>query len=191
MNNFMQSKYMIRRKVLRLFGAAFHIYDMQGGLQFYVNQKGFKLKEDIRIYSSEAMSEELLLISARNAIDFSATYDVYDSKEGIKLGSLQRKGFKSMLKDEWVIQDANDNVIGKIEEDSMALALIRRILTNLIPQTFIGTISGMKVFSFSQKFNPFIQKIDLDFSSDINNMLDRKMGIATAVLICSIEGRQQ
>jgi len=184
-------KYLLRRKILRLFGAAFHIYNEQGELQFYVNQKGFKLKEDIRVFTSEDMTEEIILISARNAIDFSATYDVMDSTTGERLGSLKRKGFKSMLKDEWIIQDINDNSIGDIKEDSMVLALVRRILTNLVPQTFIGSVKEAKVFSLKQNFNPFVQKMSLDFSYDTNHLLDKKLGIAAAILICAIEGKQQ
>ncbi len=43
--------YTIRRKVLKIFGAAFHIYDPHGNLAGYCKQKAFKLKEDIRIYT--------------------------------------------------------------------------------------------------------------------------------------------
>ncbi|ADL51151.1 hypothetical protein [Clostridium cellulovorans] len=182
--------YMIRRKVLRFVGASFHIYNPDGELQFYVNQKGFKLKEDIKIYTGEDMLEELIFIRARSVIDISAIYDVYDSITGEKIGALKRKGLKSILKDEWLILDCNDNEVGNIQEDSTALAIVRRFLTNLVPQAFIGTLQGQMVFEFRQKFNPFIQKIDIDFSLDKNKILDRRLAIATSVLLCAIEGRQ-
>lgn len=182
--------YMIRRKVLRFIGASFHIYNPAGELQFYVNKKGFKLKEDIKIYTGEDMTEELIAIKARNVMDISATYDVYDSKTEEKVGALRRKGLKSILKDEWLILDANDNEVGNIKEDSTALAMVRRFLTNLVPQSFIGTLQGELVFEFRQKFNPFISKIDLDFSLDKNKIFDRRLAIATSVLLCAIEGRQ-
>jgi len=182
--------YMIRRKVLKIIGASFHVYNPTGGLEFYVKQKGFKLKEDIRIYTSEDMTKEVISIQARNVIDFSAIYDVIDSATFEKVGSLRRKGLKSIFKDEWLILDCNDNEVGNIKEDSTALALVRRFLTNLIPQTFEGVLNFKKVFEFRQKFNPFIQKIDIDFSFDREKTLDRRLGIAAAVLLCSIEGRQ-
>jgi uncharacterized protein YxjI len=188
--DFTQTKYVIRKKFFKVLGASFHIVDEAGDLCFFVKQKAFKLKEDIRVYRDESLADELLLIQARKVIDFSAEYDVVDSHSGIRLGALKRKGFKSMLKDEWLIYDAENIEIGKICEDSMLMALLRRFLTGLIPQTFEGTIGGVDVFTFKQKFNPFVQRIVLDFSMDTANVLDRRMGIAAAVLLSAIEGRQ-
>jgi hypothetical protein len=187
---FSYNSYLIRRQVFKFLGAAFHIYNPQGGLEFYVKQKAFKLKEDIRVFTGEDMREEVLLIQARSAIDFSATYDVIDSLSGYRIGSLRRKGMKSIIKDEWMIFDPNENQIGLIEEDSTGLALVRRFLFNLIPQSFVGTIFGQPAFLFKQRFNPFVHKIELDFSVDTNNVLDRRLGIAAAVLLSAIEGRQ-
>jgi len=188
---FGQSRYVIRRKVFKLFGGAFHIYDEAGGLAFYSKMKAFKLKEDLRVFTDEDMREEVLSIKARNILDISATYDVTDPKTGQKLGALRRKGLKSMLRDEWLVLDARDQEVGLVQEDSMMLALVRRFLSNLVPQTFTGVMGGQPVLSFRQHFNPFVQRISLDFSMDRAGQLDRRMGIATAVLLCAIEGRQQ
>ncbi|ATB44207.1 hypothetical protein CYFUS_009694 [Cystobacter fuscus] len=188
---FGQSRYVIRRKFFKIFGDAFHIYDEAGQVLFYSKLKAFKLKEDIRVFTSEDMNEEVLTIKARNILDISATYDVTDAKTGEKLGALRRKGLKSILRDEWLILDARDQEVGLIQEDSMLLALVRRFLSNLVPQTFTARVSNEPVFSFRQHFNPFIQRISLDFGMDRSRRLDRRLGIATAVLLCAIEGRQQ
>ncbi len=188
---FGQKRYVIRRKFFKIFGGAFHIYDEAGGLAFYSKMKAFKLKEDLRIFTDEDMREEVLNIKARSIIDFGATYDVTDSKTGERLGALRRKGLKSMLRDEWLVLDARDQEVGLLQEDSLMLAMVRRLLTNLVPQTFSGTVGTTQVLSFRQHFNPFIQRISLDFSMDRLNQLDRRMGIAAAVLLCAIEGRQQ
>ncbi|WP_434384765.1 hypothetical protein [Melittangium boletus] len=188
---FGQKRYVIRRKFFKLFGGAFHIYDEAGGLAFYSKMKAFKLKEDLRIFTDEDLREEVLNIKARSIIDFGATYDITDSKTGERLGALRRKGLKSMLRDEWLVLDTRDQEVGLIQEDSLMLAMVRRLLTNLVPQTFSGTLGTTQVLSFRQHFNPFIQRISLDFSMDRLNQLDRRMGIAAAVLLCAIEGRQQ
>lgn len=188
---FGHSRYLIRRKFFKIFGGAFHIYDKAGNVVFYSKMKAFKLKEDLRLFTGEDMREEVLTIKARSILDFGATYDVTDSATGTRLGALRRKGFKSILRDEWLILDTNDQEVGKIEEDSLALALVRRFLTNLVPQTFTGTMGGVPVLSFRQHFNPFILKLALDYSQDTGGRLDRRMGIAAAVLLCAIEGRQQ
>lgn len=182
--------FLIRKKFFKVFGNEFHIYDREGNLVLYSKQKAFKLKEDIRLYESEDMKEELLYIQARQVIDFSASYDVYDRKSNTKIGALRRKGFKSIFKDEWLILDNSDNEIGSIKEDNMMLALIRRFLTNLIPQSYSVFIKDKEVAYFKQNFNPFILKLSLDFSKDTEKIFDRRLGIAAGILLCAIEGRQ-
>ena len=187
---FLHANYLVRRKVFKLFGAAFHIYDPSGRVVFYSKQKAFKLKEDIRVYTGEDMRTEVLTILARQIIDFSAAYDIFDPSNNSKVGAFRRKGMKSFFKDEWIIMDAEDRGIGLIKEDSVALALIRRFLTNLIPQKFHGVVNGNQVCLFKQNFNPFVMKINLDFSMDVSRLLDRRLGIAGAILLCAIEGKQ-
>jgi hypothetical protein len=190
-DRFEHQTYLVRRKIFKIFGGAFHIYDPSGQVALYSQLKAFKLKEDIRLYTGEDMQTEVLVISARQILDISATYDVVDPSTGEKVGALRRKGIKSIFKDEWLFLDAHDRELGFIKEDSTALALVRRFLTNLIPQKFHGEINGMPVCTFKQNFNPFVMKITVDFSQDINRVLDKRLGIAAAVLLCAIEGRQQ
>jgi uncharacterized protein YxjI len=185
--------YLIRRKILKLIGAAFHVFDPAGQVVLYANMKGFKLKEDIRLYTGEDMSTELLLIKARRMMDISSEYDVTDSTSGQKIGVLKRKGLKSIIKDEWLILDTADQPIGTIKEDNALLAVFRRFLPfgNLIPQEFEGEIRGTPVCAFKQNFNPFVGKITVDFSKDLNRQLDRRLGLAAAILLCAIEGKQE
>lgn len=188
---FSHTHYLVRKQFWKLFGGKFRIYTPTGELALFADMKAFRLREDIRLFSGEDMLREILSIKARQIIDFSAAYDICDSATGAKIGALKRKGFKSMLRDEWVIMDEVDNEIGMVQEDRMLLALIRRFLTNLVPQSFRGTVRGTPAFRFSQHFNPFILNMDLDFSEDTSNLLDRRIGIAAAVLLCAVEGREQ
>lgn len=76
-------------------------------------------------------------MKARNVLAIAATYDVTDPFFGVRVGALRRKGLKSILKDEWIILDAQDHEIGLIQEDSTVLALLRRfVLGRLRPQTY-------------------------------------------------------
>jgi uncharacterized protein YxjI len=188
---FAHSTYLLRRKVFTLVGASFHIYDPAGGLVLFSKMKAFKLKEDIRLYAEEEMTTEILVIKARRALDISSEYDVVDSTNGESVGVLKRKGLKSMIKDEWVIMNPNDEEIGLIQEDSLALALVRRLLTNLIPQKYRVTLGGTPVCTYKQNFNPFVHKLTVDFTPDALAAFDRRLGIAAAILLLAIEGRQQ
>ena len=189
---FQHQTYVIRRQFFKLFGGAFRVYDPSGQLAFYSQQKAFKLKEDIRIYADESQAEEVLSIRARSWLDFAAAYDVVDPLSGEKVGALKRKGFKSMVQDEWVIMDANDRDVGLVREDNALLALVRRFVpfAEFIPQNFLGSISGQPVCEFRQHFNPIIQKITLDFSPDVTGLLDRRLGLAAGILLVAIEERQ-
>ncbi len=192
-NCFSHDAYLIRQKFWKLFGAAFHIYDAQGNLVFYSKQKAFKLREDIRLYADESMRMELLTIQARNIIDFSASYDVTDPLTGEKVGALRRKGLRSLMRDQWLVLDPNDVEICVIEEDSLFKALVRRLIefaTIFMPQRYTGKVGDREVCRFRQNFNPFIKKVSLDFSADHDDLLDRRLGVAAAVLLCAIEGRQ-
>jgi len=185
--------YVIRRKVFKLLGAAFHVYDDAENLVMYSKQKAFKLKEDIRLYSDESMKVELLSISARSVIDFSAAYDVIDPLAKQKVGALRRKGWSSLMRDEWMLLDARDQQIGSIKEDSMLAALIRRFIdaaSLLMPQKFHAEMGGQQVCSFQQNFNPLVRRLTVDFTSDRNHQLDRRLGLAAAVLLQAIEGKQ-
>ncbi|MDQ0062477.1 hypothetical protein [Paenibacillus harenae] len=188
--NLGQSQYLVRKKILSIVGGKFHIYDNSGQLVLFSQMKAFKLKEDIRLYSDETMSKELVTIQARSVIDFSATYDVVDAVTGERLGSLRRKGMKSILKDEWVILNPSESEIGLIKEDNSLLALLRRFLTNLIPQSFSVEINNRTITVFKQNFNPFVGKLNVDFSLDTANQLDRRLGLAAAVLLLAIDGKQ-
>lgn len=186
---FQHPSYTLRRKVFKVFGGAFHIYDSEGNLQFYSKQKAFKLKEDIRLYSDESLTEEVLSIQARQAIDFAASYDVYDSENEQLVGSLKREGWGSIMRDHWSIFDAEDNLVGEILEDSGMMAFLRRFASNLIPQKFEAVLAGEHMCSYSQHFNPFVYKLDIEFPEEAE-AFERIMGLAGAVLLAAIEGRQ-
>jgi len=188
---FAHQQYTLRRKIFTLWHGAFHLYDVNGNVAAYMQQKALRLREDLRVYTDDSRRKELLQIRARSIIDFGATYDVFDSATDTLVGSLRRQGWKSFLRDTWLILDSAGNEVGKIEEDNMALALVRRFRMNLIPQSFTGTLGGQPVFNFTQRFNPFVFKLDLDFSADRAGQLDRRLGIAAALLLASIEGRQE
>jgi len=184
-------QYLLKRQVFALTGKL-RFYDPQANLVLFVAQKMFRLREDIRVYSDESKTQELLLIKARNIVDWAAAYDVADPATGQKVGVLRRKGWKSMLRDEWEVLDVNDQPIGRLFEDSAGRALLRRLLLgSLLPQNYDMTIGETPVADLRQKFNLFAYQVVVDFSMDITGKLDRRLGIAAAVLLAIIEGKQQ
>ena len=185
-------QYTIRRKVLKIFGAAFHIYDEHGSLVGYCKQKAFKLKEDIRLYTDESLSEPLLTLAARSIIDFGATYDI-TLPDGTQIGSLRRKGLKStFLKDEWLIFDDQGQEIGMLKEKSWFMAFMRRgDLSAFFPQRYEFFKSGSEepVACIRQHFNWFVYRLGLSVLKD-DEELDELLLLGATCLIAAIEGRQ-
>ena len=190
---FRHTNYTIRKKLLKLLGAAFYVDDPNGQVVLFAELKAFKLKEDIRLYTGEDKSVEVLRIGARSILDFGATYDVFDSATNQPIGALKRQAWKSIARDEWTILDAQGREMGKIEEDSLALALIRRFIelaAYILPQKYSITVGNQSVGTFSQSKNPLWIKIFADFSSDNAGVLDRRLALAAGILFSAIEGKQ-
>jgi hypothetical protein len=174
------NSFLIQKKFLKLLGSDFRIYDSNKVEILFAHLKAFKLKEDITLYTDETKTTPVVNIKARSVIDFSAAYDFYDAVTGQKIGA---------AKDEWVLMSPdNDEEIGVIEEDSMLMALLRRFITNLIPQKFQVKIGQEEVARYENNFNPFISKVSVHIShpEKYNPLFALSMGI----LLCAIEGKQ-
>ncbi len=187
---FQYRNYLINRQIIALTGKL-RLYSPDGRLVMYSQQKMFKLREDIRVYSDESRSEELLYIQARQIIDFSAAYDVHDSLSQEHIGTIRRRGLQSMARDEWIIMDANEQPVAVLIEDTLQYALLRRLLLGtLLPQNYDILIGDQRVADFKQRFNLLRYELDLDFSLDSTNLLDRRLGVAAGVLLAIVEGKQ-
>jgi hypothetical protein len=185
-------EYTIRRKILTILGAKFHIYNDTGELIGFSRQKAFKLKEDIRVFTDESENAPLISIKARSIIDFSAAYDVVDEKTGNSLGALRRKGFSSILRDSWEVLNQNDEPVGRLAEDSMGMAMVRRFVPmgNLFPQKFsLIDGSGAEIANLRTHFNPFVHKMTVAINAD--SSIHQMVVLAAGILLVAIEGRQK
>jgi uncharacterized protein YxjI len=187
---FQHPNYLLKRQAIALTGK-FRVYDPMGNLVLFSEQKMFRLREDIRVYSDENKTQEVLSIKARQIVDFSAAYDVVDTAYNQKVGALRRKGLSSILRDEWQVMDVNDNMVGNLFEDSIPLALLRRLLLgSWLPQNYDMTFGETRVADLRQNFNLFRYELNLDFSMDMGRLLDRRIGIAAGILLAAVEGKQ-
>lgn len=192
-------RFTIRRKVFKIFGAAFHVYGPQGNLIAYCRQKAFRLREDIRLYTDESESQEFLALKTRQVIDFGATYDVA-LPDGQVMASLRRKGMKSILRDSWTIygptlpegQGAPAH-LADIQEDSTGLAMLRRFVgavALLAPQKFtVRRPGGPAIATLRTHFNPFVHRMTVHMHREDPEIDDLAL-LAAGVLLVAIEGRQ-
>lgn len=191
-SRFEHQAFTVRQKLFSWMGASFQVFNDDGEVVLFAKQKAFRFKEDIRLFASDAMEHEVLRIHARDIIDFSATYDIIDAESEELVGSLRRKGLKSMLKDEWLIFDNDETEIASIKEDNMLLAMTRRFLTRLIPQNYhIYNNDNEAIAQIKEDFNPFINKINVDLTYGADELLDVRLGLASAILVTAIEAKRK
>jgi hypothetical protein len=187
---FTYDHYSLKRQVLALTGKV-RVYTPDGQLGLYSEQKMFKLREDIRVFSDESKSNELLWIQARQVIDFAAAYDVTDQTSGLKVGALRRKGWSSIIRDAWEVLDPMDQIIARIQEESAGLALLRRfLLGSLLPQRYEAISKTEAVLAkYQQLFHLFRYEMMIRFTPG-PIQLDRRLGLAAGILLAIIEGKQ-
>lgn len=179
-----KKQYVANKAFFSFLGNTFRIYDTTGNLEFYIKQKAFKLKEEINVFRDEGQTDKRLTIKARSISDFSGGYDIIDASSGKSVGGAQRKGLKSLFKDEWDVLDADGGLIGKIEETGGIMILVRKFF-KFLPQTYEVTLEGDSAGTVKQRFNPFQLVYDVDFSG---GKLDPRHGVGLVVLLLAIEG---
>ncbi len=181
--------YLFRRRFFSFGGRTFDFMSPdKKSNHAYCRMKLFRLKEEITIYTDSSMSTKMLFIKAQNVIDFSAKYDVYDSEHDDRIiGTWKRQGLNSLIQDSWILTLPGGREL-QLTEDSTALALVRRILSSLIPQTYYLRDGNKDVAVFRQKFNPFLYRLDVQILDGDEEM--RKLIAAGAQLLAAIEGRQ-
>ena len=113
----------------KLLAIASQIYvrDANGQLLGYVKQKLFKFKEDINVFADEAQTQHLYNIKADRVIDFSAKYN-FTAASGQPLGSIKRKGMRSILKANYEVYDEHDSQVYKIREENAWIKVIDSLL---------------------------------------------------------------
>ncbi len=187
---FQHRQYQFRRKVFKLFGGAFHVYDENDNLILYSEQKPFRLREDFRIYSGQGQKKELLTIKTPEILDIDATYNVHDATTGEAVGAVKRSIKSIFYRDEWIFLSSEGQAIGRLTERSMAGALFSR-WCKLIPQNYVVlSTTGREIAQVSQRFNPFVLKYSMRIIEP-EPSIDRRLLIAAGILLAGIEGRQR
>lgn len=124
----------------KLLALASQIYvrDANGNLIGYVKQKLLKLKEDINVFADEGQTQHLFNIKADRIIDFSAKYN-FTSASGQSLGSISRKGMRSIFKAHYMIFDENGNQTMEIHEENGWVKVVDALLGEI---PLLGMFTG-------------------------------------------------
>jgi uncharacterized protein YxjI len=165
----------------------------------FVEQKRFKFKEDIRFYTDETKTQELLRIKARQRFDPRATYDVTDDL-GNKIGAIQKVFGASLLRSTYRILDANGTEVAITTEKSMAIALIRRAVGFIpyvenvadwlpIPYHFVFKRGEEIIGEMTRQMWKIRDNYTIDVSAGTEHVLDRRLVLAIAVGMDALQAR--
>ncbi len=165
----------------------------------FVEQKRFKFKEDIRFYTDESKTQELLRIKARQRFDPRATYDVTDSV-GAKIGAIQKVFGASLLRSTYAILDANGQQIAITTEKSLPIAIFRRAVGFIpyvenvadwlpIPYHFVFKRGEEIIGENTRQTFKIRDNYTIDMTADSSRVLDRRLVLAIAVGMDALQAR--
>jgi uncharacterized protein YxjI len=162
----------------------------------YVRQKKLKIKEEIRFFADEAETQELFQIKARTWLDTGGSkYDVIDAQAG-NIGLLEHVFGKSLFRSTWRISGAEGEEIAIAHERSPVLAILRRVIDFVpdvgglipIPYNFDILIGDRVIGKMDRKFQ-LRDRYVLDLSGDTEKALDRRLAIALAIGLDTLQNR--
>lgn len=161
------------------FANDFEAKDSQGSTLAYVYQKMFKFKEEILVYKDTSKSEVIFHIKADSWLDFSAAYSFFDAREN-EFGKIVRKGWKSIWKSNYEINDQYGKEQYKIGEESAWVKVMDSILGGIPvlsiftgymfnPSYILTTFEGAEIARLSKIPSFWGRKFQITKLSDIDN----------------------
>jgi uncharacterized protein YxjI len=167
-----------------------------GGPVAYVRQKKLAVKERVNFFADEAETQELFHVQARTWLDTGGSrYDVVDVHDGT-IGTLHHVLGKSLLRTTWTVANAAGEEIAIARERSQAMAIARRAIDFVpdvgglipIPYNFDILAGGEVVGTMNRKFQ-LRDRYVLDLTADPDKALDRRLAIALAVGLDTLQNR--
>lgn len=164
----------------------------------YARQKRLALREQFTLFSDETQKTVLATSKARKVIDFSPTFDVFDSS-GKPLGVLQKEFKKSLLVSSWKIYDAQkEKELFEIREKNEGIAFLRRAwefipyLSEFLPfpiKFHFSITSNGKVVGEYEKLTLIRDHYALKLKEDQIPKLDERVWMVMAVLLDAMQSR--
>ncbi|HEV7918642.1 MAG TPA: hypothetical protein VGO97_03610 [Solirubrobacterales bacterium] len=193
-------RFVLRQKFAMVINRYFFSLPEQEDQPFcFVEQKRMKLKEDIRFYTDQAKTEELMRIKARQMFDPRARYDV-TTATGEPIGQIQKVFGASLFRSTYSLFDAQGNETARVQERSLPVAIIRRTI-GFIP--FVGGFAEWIPIPYDFEFKRGEQLLgthsrrrwkitdtyDIDLTPDSARTLDRRLVLALAVAMDALQAR--
>lgn len=180
-----QRHYVIKRPFWSFFERVFRVWTADGQLIMYIKHPLMKLREEFMVYEDEAQTRPLLRVKSKQVIALNLTYEITDATSGVVLGSVRKQGLKSILRDKFIVVDANEQEIGYAEEQGASV--LRRFFPWLTSKHTIFA-NNQQVASITQLFRFFTKEFNVEIHQ---SSMDPRFVLAIALLALMAEARRE
>lgn len=115
-----------------------YVRDASGQEILYVKQKLLKLKEKIHLFSDSSQSRQVYEINADRILDISPRY-TFTTPQGQVVGSVKRRGARSLWKATYEVADASGRTIFVMEEENPWVKVLDGLLGEI---PILGVFTG-------------------------------------------------
>lgn len=194
-----QNHYIIKRKFWSVFERVFRVFTHDGQLFMYIQHPLLRFREEFVVYADEAKTRPLLRVKSKQVIAINFAFDVSDAQTGAFLGTVQKRGWRSIVRDKFILLDADGREIGYAEEQGASL--LRRFIPLLTSQHAIFAFASPQpagtaqqgamadvVAQIQQTFRFFTKEFRVDVRP---SQLDQRFVLAVALLALIAESRRE
>jgi hypothetical protein len=167
---FQGAKYFVQATFLIWpFAGVLKVKDLDSGRMFTARIVPLQIRPTIEVYSETREKKLILKTKARGILAMGAWFDILDVATQETVGAVKKK-FAS----DWLIHDRRSQLIGVMTQ--------RQRGESLGFGEYVAYIGQHVVASFSW-YNALKPALGIDLSGDIQQLLDRRIGIALGVLL--------
>lgn len=180
---FLANNYTIKPQGLSI-GGKYRVLNPQNTPVLYVEYKTKWSKPftTYHVYTDDKKGQELLLIQDGESQELSDYCDVTDPATGEKIGGIHAD-WKHWFEDGWRIVDAAGGTVGLLREKSAGRGLLHELTDGTLPQIVYIMMDDQPVAELKQKSVMVGHHLLVDFSLDTSSKLDRRLGLAAAIMV--------
>ena len=180
-----QSRYIIKRNFWSIFERIFRILTPDGQVIMFVKHPVLRLREEFQVFADEAQTRPLLRVKSKQVIAINFSYLITDANTGELLGSVEKRGLRSIVRDKFLVYDAERREVGYCEEQGASL--LRRFIPLLTSHHAIFA-EGQQVADIRQVFRFFTKEFEVEMTPGV---ADPRFVLACALLALIAEARRE
>ena len=149
---------------------------------------------DLKFYTDETKTSEMLHIKQRNWVDAWGTFDLFDSSNNEHICTFKRKYWAGILQRTWMVTDPAGQELFQIQEDNIMKSIIRRIGGSYFPplEMLLRTNMNFRTLDGGKDFGDLNRKFSFRDRYEVSrtsNELDGRILWAVGPLIDNAGGR--